>query len=257
MKRAMKQKIRSLFKNWKASAMHDVKKERKAGQVDDGIGDINNHTKLQKFVRHNHPTYPDSPLPMPQDLIQVEYQAANVLKIRPDCERSRSSNRFITLEVPTDEQISEKDPNGKIRGGIMVFSTIALLYNVVISHCKYKNVALGSVDVTHSIGASKKCVLAFCLISNTDKGSQRVSPVSYAMVTSESVASTTSTILATKMAIKRLWNVDLVLRVGTIADHSNTLYESLTHCFRNTVHANCWMHFKMKVRTDRCIYMCG
>lgn len=247
MKAAMRRKVKSYFKNWKDKKVRLTNESQKVEQVADGIGVISSHAKLQEYVIHHVPSYPDEPLPVPQDLQQVEDQAKNILKILPDRQQSRSSNRFVALEVPEDQKLKNDDRNGSIRKGIMVFTTIALLYNVVVSHVKYNDVAMGSLDVTAGVGASKKCILAFTLISNTKKGNQMATPVAYAVISTESDVSSTSTILAIKNALKKLWGIDFVLRVGTIADHSACLYNSLEYCFPYTLHGDCWMHFKMKV----------
>ena len=207
-KAALRDKIMSFFRNWKRKIVEANRDNAKASG--DSIGEISSHKQLQAFVDlHKVPldNVPEASLTPPKNLSELEHQALNILKIKPDDSYSSAGNTFVTLPIPEDKRLSELDKNGTIRNGMMVFTTLALLYNVVISSTKYNDIALCSVDVTWGISAANKNLVAVCLMANKEDGSQTVAPVAYGLLSSaESECTASSTMLAIRRAIKRLWH---------------------------------------------------
>ena len=116
-----------------------------------------------------------------------------------------------------------------------------------MSSTKHNDIALCTVDVTWGMSAANKNLVAVCLMANKEDGSQTVAPVAYGLLSSaESECTASSTMLAIRRAIKRLWDIDFTCKVGTVSDHSSALLNALKYNFPYVRHGNCWMHLKMK-----------
>ena len=247
-KQSMKKKIRNSLQNFRQS------QSKKNSNPSDADGTLRTKTQLQEYSQlHELPLdHSILPFPAPKSAAQLNDQSSKLgLKPRNECELSMNS--FVTLPVPIDDHISSMDKNGQIRKGIMVFTSVALLYNLALAADKYDSQTLLSMDVTHNICANHYNMCSVCIYSTHKKGGQTASPIAYSLVESESEVSAVATLLAATNALKKLWGLDVVLKIGTISDHSEGLLNALNYVFPegedgNGPHGNCFMHLKQKVR---------
>ena len=255
-KECMKEKIKNFVMNYRQK--ESSKKREQENSSNDGIGIISSSKQLQEFVCKNH--IPLSvhglqlPFPnVPNDLQELEGQARK-LGLTPDDEYSKASNKFVTLPTPDDARISSADSNGSIRNGMMVFSSLSLLFNAAIAHDKYDSMSLLSLDSTHNICANGYCLLAICFFGTSKNGGQTCFPIVYALVKTESYASALVTLLSLTNTLRKLWNIELVIKIGSVSDRSDSLRNALnavlpsSNC-GNGIHGSCWMHLKQKVST--------
>lgn len=141
------------------------------------------------------------------------------------------------------------------RGRTIVFSSLALLANVVRCQQEFGWDVCACVDGTHNVvPKSKYVLLAFGVNTRKPDGTRTFRPFAFAWGEGEREIVALHLFLNVQSAVKQLFGINHIrFNGGFVTDNADAFHNSIEHCFPDTQQLDCYAHVirKFLVKGDR------